>query len=50
MLAAAALLHAQHIDFNAPADTTAALLREAAATHWTRPIPRCGPARWPGWR
>ena len=31
LLAAAALLNAQHIDFNAPADTTAALLREAAA-------------------
>ena len=31
LLAAAALLNAQHLDFNAPADTTAALLREAAA-------------------
>ena len=31
LLAAAALLNAQHIDFNAPADTTVALLREAAA-------------------
>jgi hypothetical protein len=31
LLAAAALLNAQHIDFNAPADTTTALLREAAA-------------------
>ena len=31
LLAAAALLNAQHIEFNAPADTTAALLREAAA-------------------
>jgi hypothetical protein len=31
LLAAAALLNAQHLDFNAPADATAALLREAAA-------------------
>ena len=31
LLAAAALLNAQHLDFNAPADTTTALLREAAA-------------------
>ena len=31
LLAAAALLNAQHIDFNAPGDTTAPLLREAAA-------------------
>jgi AAA ATPase domain len=31
LLAAAALLSAQHLDFNAPADTTTALLREAAA-------------------
>jgi hypothetical protein len=31
LLAAAALLNAQHLDFNAPADTAAALLREAAA-------------------
>ena len=31
LLAAAALLTAQHLDFNASADTTAALLREAAA-------------------
>jgi hypothetical protein len=31
LLAAAALLSAQHFDFNAPADTTTALLREAAA-------------------
>ena len=30
LLATAALLNAQHLDFNAPADTTAALLREAA--------------------
>ena len=32
LLAAAALLHAQHLDFNAPADASAALLREAAGT------------------
>jgi hypothetical protein len=31
LLAAAALLNAQHLDFNAPADTATALLREAAA-------------------
>ena len=31
LLAAAALLSAQHLDFNAPADTVTALLREAAA-------------------
>jgi AAA ATPase domain len=31
LLAAAALLNAQHLDFNAPADTAAALLGEAAA-------------------
>ncbi|HEX5288017.1 MAG TPA: AAA family ATPase, partial [Streptosporangiaceae bacterium] len=31
LLATAALLNAQHIDFNAPADTVTALLREAAA-------------------
>ncbi len=31
LLAAAALLGAQHVDFNAPADTATALLREAAA-------------------
>jgi hypothetical protein len=31
LLAAAALLSAQHLDFNAPADTATALLREAAA-------------------
>jgi hypothetical protein len=31
LLAAAALLNAQHLDFNAPADSAAALLREAAA-------------------
>jgi hypothetical protein len=31
LLAGAALLNAQHLDFNAPADTAAALLREAAA-------------------
>jgi hypothetical protein len=31
LLAEAALLNAQHLDFNAPADTAAALLREAAA-------------------
>ena len=32
LLAAAALLSAQHLDFNAPSDTVTALLREAAAT------------------
>jgi len=32
LLAAAALLNAQYLDFNAPADTVAALLREAAQT------------------
>ena len=31
LLAAAALLNAQHLDFNAPSDTATALLREAAA-------------------
>jgi hypothetical protein len=31
LLAAAALLNAQHLDFNAPADTATALLRESAA-------------------
>ncbi len=31
LLAAAALLNAQHLDFNAPADTATSLLREAAA-------------------
>jgi len=31
LLAGAALLNAQHLDFNAPAETTTALLREAAA-------------------
>ena len=31
LLAAAALLNAQHLDFNAPADNVTALLREAAA-------------------
>jgi len=31
LLAAAALLNARHLDFNAPSDTAAALLREAAA-------------------
>ena len=31
LLAAAALLNAQHLDFNAPAETATALLREAAA-------------------
>ena len=31
LLATAALLNAQHLDFNAPADTATALLREAAA-------------------
>ncbi|HEX3312066.1 MAG TPA: hypothetical protein VHS32_37975, partial [Streptosporangiaceae bacterium] len=31
LLAVAALLNAQHLDFNAPADTATALLREAAA-------------------
>src|SRR5262249_3706436 len=30
LLASAALLNAQHLDFNAPADTAASLLREAA--------------------
>ena len=49
LLAAAALLNAQHLDFNAPA-TTSPRCSGRPPRRWIPPITRCGPARWPGWR
>jgi hypothetical protein len=49
LLAAAALLNAQHLDFNAPrAPRPRCSARRPR--RWTRPITRCAPAPWPGWR